>query len=130
MANTPPVANIAALNNISHNNFFNSRITIDNANFINRTPASTNTLGFDAGVFQLSNPSNSIIGNNQTSATIRLISDLEVYGLYLLGFSVDVWSPDLSPIHLTLDTPSGSQNPGATFGASFTIENKGNDESY
>ncbi|MCF7560635.1 hypothetical protein L3X39_08290, partial [Sabulilitoribacter multivorans] len=109
-------------------NFFNSRITIDNANFLDRNPASTNTLGFDAAVFQLSNPFNTIMGNNQTSATIRLLSNAETYGLYLLGLSVDVWSPSLSPIHLTLDSPSGTKNPGDTIGAGFTIENKGNDD--
>ncbi|WP_303317524.1 gliding motility-associated C-terminal domain-containing protein [Flavivirga abyssicola] len=110
------------------NNFFNSKITIDNANFTNRTPASTNTLGFDAAIFQLSNPSNTIIANNQTSATFRLASNKETYGLFLLGLSVDVWSPNLGPIHLTLDTPTTSLNPGASFGASFTVENKGNDD--
>ena len=114
--------------NRAADNFFNSRITIDDANFVNRTPASTNTLGFDAAVFQLSNPGNSIIGNNQTSATIRLMSNLEVYGLYLLGLSVDVWEPDLSLIQLTLDTSTTTFNPGAIFGANFSIENKGNDD--
>ncbi|NMH89486.1 HYR-like domain-containing protein, partial [Flavivirga algicola] len=109
-------------------NFFNSKITIDNANFTNRTPASTNTLGFDAAIFELSNPGNTVIGNGQTSATFRLTSNRETYGLFLLGLSVDVWSPNLGPIHLTLDTPSTSLNPNATFGASFTVENTGNDD--
>ncbi|MEC3908194.1 hypothetical protein VOI54_14280, partial [Tamlana sp. 2201CG12-4] len=108
-------------------NFFNSRITIDNSDFTDRNPASTNTLGFDAAIFQLSNPGNSIIGNDQTSATVRLTSNLEIYGLYLLGLSVDVWEPNLGPIHLTLNTPPGNKNPGDTLEASFSIENKGND---
>ncbi|WP_396600968.1 gliding motility-associated C-terminal domain-containing protein [Algibacter sp. R77976] len=108
------------------NNFFNSRITIDNANFINRTPASTNTLGFDAAVFDLSNPGNTIIDNNQTSATFNLTSNLEVYGLYLLGLSVEVWEPDLGPINVIVTSP-GTVNPGDTLNASFNVENKGND---
>ncbi|MFV9552570.1 hypothetical protein ACNG5D_15685, partial [Algibacter sp. PT7-4] len=111
----------------SQTNFFNSRITIDNANFTNRNPASTNTLGFDAAVFELANPGNSIIANNQTSATFNLTSTLEIYGLYLLGLSVDVWKPELGPINVTLDTPNAPQNPGTVIGAEFNVENKGND---
>ena len=108
------------------NNFFNSRITVDNANFINRNPASINTLGYDAGLFNLNNPLNTIITNNQTSATFRLTSNQEVYGLYLLGFSVEVWAPDLAPIELEVE----SDNPataGSELELSFELYNRGND---
>ncbi len=108
-------------------NFFNSRITIGNSDFLDRIPASQNTLGFDAALFNLDNPSNAIIGNNQTSATIRLTSNQETYGLFLLGFSVDVWAPDLNPIEMMLTSGSNPANPGDTIGFEFQILNTGND---
>ncbi|WP_412984808.1 gliding motility-associated C-terminal domain-containing protein [Pontimicrobium sp. IMCC45349] len=111
----------------SSSNFFNSKITVDGANFVNRNPASTNTLGFDAAVFPLSNSNNSIIGNNQTSATLRLTSNQETYGLYLVGLSVDVWAPDLNPIHITLDSGNNPANPGDIIGFDFSVLNSGND---
>uniref|UniRef100_UPI0035160174 HYR-like domain-containing protein n=1 Tax=uncultured Winogradskyella sp. TaxID=395353 RepID=UPI0035160174 len=110
-------------------NFFNSRITVGASNFIDRSPASLNTLGFDAAIFDLDNGGafNTIIGNNQTSATLRLTSNQETYGLYLLGLSVDVWAPDLNPIEMFLSSGNNPANPGDTLGYSFSIENNGND---
>ncbi|WP_183822378.1 hypothetical protein, partial [Algibacter amylolyticus] len=110
------------------NNFFNSRITHNNSNFIDRNPASTNTLGFDAGIFELNNENNSLIGNNQTSTTLNISTTQESYGLYLLGLSVEVFEPKLGPIEVTTDVSSAAQNPGATITGNFVVENKGNDD--
>ncbi len=110
-------------------NFFNSKITNNGTPFVNRTPASQNTLGFDAAKFRLSNTGNSVIGNNQTSATLRLTSDQETYGLFLVGLSVDVWLPDLGPIELTSTPPINTpQDVGTTLNFGFNIENNGNDD--
>ncbi|MDE0535999.1 hypothetical protein OU788_07130, partial [Tenacibaculum sp. L6] len=109
----------------SSSNFFNSRIAKNGSNFIDRNPASTNTLGFDADVFALNNPGNSIIANNQTSATIRLTSNQETYGLFLIGLSVDVWKPDLAPLILSSSTNTSSVEDTVSF--SVNIENNGND---
>lgn len=109
-------------------NFFNSRITVDGSEFLNRIPASTNTLGFDASVFPLDNLGNSIIANNQTSATIRLTSDQETYGLYLLGLSVEVWEPDITPIYLTYNSMSNAnQAPNEILNFNLNFSNTGND---
>ncbi len=108
-------------------NFFNSRITVGNGDYVDRNPASTNTLGFDAAVFQLNNPSNTIITNNQTSATLRLTSTQEVYGLYLLGLAVEVYQPDLNPMVITQTSGTNPSNPGDILGFNFNIENTGND---
>src|SRR5690606_7993792 len=109
-------------------NFFNSRITVGANNFTDRNPASTNTLGFDAAVFNLDNTGNSIITNNQTSARLRLTSNQETYGFYLLGLSVDVWAPDMNPIVLNLDSGNNPANPGDTLGFNFNVLNSGNDD--
>ncbi|TJY34021.1 gliding motility-associated C-terminal domain-containing protein [Pontimicrobium aquaticum] len=109
-------------------NFFNSRITIDNNDFIDRVPASTNTLGFDAAVFNLDNSGNSIIGNNQTSATIRLTSNQETYGLYMLGLSVDVWAPSLYPIRLDSDATNNLVQADDNVTFDFNFSNTGNDD--
>lgn len=110
------------------NNFFNSRITIGNTDFINRNPASINTLGYDAAVFQLDNSNNSIIGNNQTSAKLRLTSNQETYGLYLLGLVVDVLTPDLYPIRLSSDAVNDTTQAGNNVIFDFNFSNTGNDD--
>ncbi|WP_143569699.1 HYR-like domain-containing protein, partial [Tenacibaculum agarivorans] len=113
----------------NENNFFNSRISKNGSDFIDRNPASTNTLGFDADIFTLNNTNNIVIKNNQTSATIRLTSNQETYGLFLLGFSVDVWKPDLAPLVLSvnksLNTPV-TVDEELVFSAK--VKNNGNDD--
>ncbi|MFD2828859.1 hypothetical protein ACFSYG_20460, partial [Leeuwenhoekiella polynyae] len=110
-------------------NFFNSRITRYGQDVLDRTPASTNTLGFDAGVFTLNNSGNSILKNNQTRAVFRLTSNQEFYSLYLLGLAVEVYEPELDPLLLTTslgDAPTVFTNQ--EFGVSFEVKNTGNDD--
>lgn len=109
------------------NNFFNSKITLDNTNFTDRNPASLNTLGFDAAVLSLDNPSNSIIGNSQTSASIRLASNQETYGLFLVGLSVEVWAPSLYPISLSSNIIANTTNANDIVTFNFNFSNTGND---
>ncbi|MGB5052666.1 MAG: HYR domain-containing protein, partial [Caldilineaceae bacterium] len=109
-------------------NFFNSKITSNGADFTNRNPASLNTLGFDSAMFPLNNLNNTIITNNQTEATVRLTSDQETYGLYLLGLSVEVWEPSLKPLKLNLNAVNATQNPGDIIPFKFFLRNTGNDD--
>ncbi|GAA4952451.1 hypothetical protein GCM10023314_27380 [Algibacter agarivorans] len=109
------------------NNFFNSKITLENTNFTNRNPASLNTLGFDAAVFSLDNTNNSIIGNNQTSASIRLTSNQETYGLFLVGLAVEVWAPNLYPIKLSSNAIGNITNTSEIVTFDFNFFNTGND---
>ncbi|NKI33544.1 Calx-beta domain-containing protein, partial [Croceivirga thetidis] len=108
-------------------NFFNSKITKDGSNFIDRNPASTNTLGFDAGLFPLGNSGNNLIGNNQTSANFRITTTQETYGVYLLGLSVAVYEPDLGALELDTRTGDTAYNPGDLVPFSVELDNNGND---
>jgi gliding motility-associated-like protein/uncharacterized repeat protein (TIGR01451 family) len=110
--------------NRTADNFFCSRITNQGTDFTNRNPTSTNTTGFDAGIFTPSNPN--LFTNSQTSTVFRLTSTQETYGVYLLGFSIDSKSPNLQPL-LQASTPV-NVNPGDVVNYSLTLENQGNDD--
>lgn|GEM_PF-2460575 len=112
------------------NNFFHSIIGLDGAQFLNRTPASLNTLGFDADKFPIPNTGNIVIGNNQTSATIRMGTNQETYGLFLIGLAVDVWYPSILAIFTIPGMPGGtggSVNAADTITFLLETQNLGND---
>ena len=83
------------------NNFFNSSVTfIDPAtgkteNYLNRTPNSSNTLGYDAGILEINNNGNAIIKNNDLSATINLRSTQDVYFYYFNAIALDIIAPNI-----------------------------------
>ncbi|MFK7813680.1 MAG: Calx-beta domain-containing protein, partial [Maribacter sp.] len=110
------------------NNFFNSKITTNETPFIDRVPASTNTLGFDATCFALQNPGNTIIANNQTSATVRMTSNQETYGLYLMGLSVEVFEPSLGALSFTTNVVGANFDPGDNAPVEIRVQNVGNDD--
>ncbi|WP_405383593.1 Calx-beta domain-containing protein [Maribacter sp. LLG6340-A2] len=109
------------------NNFFNSRITIDGSDYVNRSPASTNTLGFDAALFPLTNGGNQYIQNNQTFARFKITTDQESYGLYLMGLSVDVYHPSLGALSLDVNG-TGPFDAGEVVPLTLHITNTGNDD--
>ncbi|WP_396633667.1 Calx-beta domain-containing protein [Maribacter sp. R86514] len=108
-------------------NFFNSRITIDGFDYTDRNAASTNTLGFDATVFPLTNTTNRYIDNDQTFARFKITTDQESYGLYLMGLSVDVYKPSLGALSLTANT-TGPSNAGDIVPLTLNVTNIGNDD--
>ena len=109
------------------NNFFNSSITTHGTDFLNRFPASTNTLGYDAGCFELQNHNNRLITNNQSTAVVRLTSDQETYGLYLLGMAIEVYEPSLNKLELYATASSENVTPGQSFLIYLDVANTGND---
>lgn len=90
------------------NNFFNSTITDVGGIAAARNPASDNTLGYDAGIITNFNPSNSVLANNATSATIRLGSTQDVFFYFFNAFAVDIIEPQ---IVLTKTVEDSAGNP-------------------
>ena len=123
----PPIRNSLS------DNFFNSSITDPLGYLAGRSPNSTNTLGYDAGIFNVSNVGNSVIANNATSADITLGTDGDVYYHYFDAFAVDVIQPKIV-LTKTIETPAGtpiaSGSPlslGQTVDYVISLQNVGND---
>ncbi len=74
----------------NENNLFNSQISIEDVPFIDRVPASLNTLGFDALLVSLDNKKNKIIDNNTTETELKIASAGDKVYLFSAGFTVDV----------------------------------------
>lgn len=83
------------------NNFFNSSVSIiDPATnapilFTDRNPTSSNTLGFDAGIVSIPNPGNNVIDNGDTSATIKLGTNTDIYYFYFSAFAIEIIAPNI-----------------------------------
>lgn len=115
------------------NNFFNSRITLNNTDFLARVPNSLNTLGYDADIITISNPLNSIIPNNETAATLRITSTQDTYFLYFNAFNIEVIEPQINLVKTVQDLSGadiGGQdvNLGQILDYVITFQNIGNDD--
>ena len=119
------------------NNFFNSKITKDGAHVTNRNVNSTNTLGWDQKLLNLTdlNQGNVLIGNNETGATVRVTNNVGGDHIYtfLNTFAVNIIEPTLSVLTSVEDT-SGNQithaSPvplGATVWYNINFQNVGTD---
>src|SRR5680860_443965 len=75
-------------------NFFNSNITLNGALTTNRTPNSSNTLGFDTDIFRLNNPTNSVIPNGETAAVFRFETNGDSYYPFFTSFTIEIIEPD------------------------------------
>lgn len=118
----------------SVNNFFNSSVTQLSALPVNnRNPNSTNTLGFDTGVMVVPNPGNTVIGNGDTDAVIRMESNQDQYFAYFFAFAVDVIEPKIVLTKIVEDD-LGNDIGGQTIGLGQPLnyiigfQNTGNDD--
>ncbi|MCH2033632.1 MAG: SprB repeat-containing protein, partial [Tenacibaculum sp.] len=108
-------------NNIStpttnpQNNFFNGSITQYDNFVTTRNPDSENTLGFDIDLFNLSNPSNSVIANNQTSLNARFTTGGDVYWPFLIGMAIEIIEPDIQMVK-SIDDGAGNDIAGSNVG--------------
>ena len=114
-------------------NFFNSNITRDNALVTDRTPNSTNTLGWDMDLFEIDNQFNNVIPNDATSATLRASSSQDKYDIFFTSFDVEIIAPNIV-LEKRVNTPGGDDitglgvNLGQTLDYVLTYQNIGNDD--
>ncbi|WP_310557081.1 hypothetical protein [Flavobacterium sp.] len=81
--------NLSSKNRLEQN-FFNSQITIENEPFLDRNPASLNTLGFDALLLSLNNTKNTIIPTQAIQTSLKIASVGDKFYLFSAGFVIDV----------------------------------------
>ncbi|MGB5463381.1 MAG: T9SS type B sorting domain-containing protein [Aureibaculum sp.] len=119
------------------NNFFNSKITKNGAQVLDRNLNSTNTLGWDIKLLNLTdlNPGNSLIGNNESGATVRVTNNIggdHIY-TYLNTFSIEIIEPVLNVVTSVEDNSGNEilyQSPvplGATVWYNLNFQNVGTD---
>ena len=117
------------------NNFFNSSISVNNAYYTARNPASQNTLGFDSDIFELPNDSRNLIGNDQTSANFTLETIGDTYQAFLTAFSVENIVPKIrnikevySPTDLSTPINNNPVNLGDALVYRLNLKNIGNED--
>lgn len=132
-------ANFTALYDAENNvdNFFNSKITKDGAQVTDRNLNSTNTLGWDQKLLNLTdlNPGNVLIGNGETGATVRVTNNVGGDHIYtfLNTFAINIIEPNLQVITSVEDTSNNvitHQSPvplGSTVWYNIDFRNIGTD---
>lgn len=115
------------------NNFFNSTLTTTTGLYTARNPNSGNTLGTDAGIININNPSNIVISNNSTSATIRIGDNSDTYFYYFNAFANEIIEPNIY-LRTTVNNISGMDIGGSNVNLAQDIiyeirfQNVGNDD--
>lgn len=115
------------------NNFFNSTITTNGLEVPTRTPYGTNTLGTDLDLFNLNNPNESVLPNDESGATLRFTSTGDGYGAFLASFSVEIIEPNIV-LEKRVEDIGGNDitgmgvNLGQTLDYVLSFRNLGNDD--
>ncbi len=110
--------------------FFNSKITDVNGMYNHKRPNSTNLFGYDAGIFKVDNPRNTILANNQTATKLRI----DVIYPYMFAFGIDVIAPKILiekkiyKVNGEADVTGGTVNLGDKLRYEIKFRNAGNDD--
>lgn len=130
-ANYPNFTALSDAENPS-DNFFNSSITIDGSHYLDRVPNSINNLGWDTDLFQVFNPSNLVIGNQETSATLRLETVQDRYYVFYTSFSVEIIEPQITVLKTVDDGTNDLEGSDVVLGQrlwyQLRFQNTGNDD--
>ncbi|PJC07550.1 MAG: hypothetical protein CO068_05580, partial [Flavobacteriaceae bacterium CG_4_9_14_0_8_um_filter_34_30] len=79
----------------SSNNFFNSSIYTGGNT---RSPNLLNNTGMDVSMFDIDNPGNTVVSNNQTSTSFRYGTTQDTYVIFNITMSVDSYVPEAEAI--------------------------------
>jgi len=111
------------------NDLFNSTISYNGVLTPFRNPSYKNTLGYDASIFVPNNTTKNFIGNNATSATIRVTTGGETILTNVLTSAIDIYEPDLRGAITATDLNGAPLNSGDIIEYSVSVGNFGSDAS-
>lgn len=105
-------------------NFFDSRSSRDGVLTTDGTPAYTNGLGYEHAMLTVGN---TFIGNDDTSATIRLTTAGDVYAPGVVTFATELYSPDVTQTTTVEDLDGGVIEQGDRLRYTVSGTNAGQD---
>ena len=111
------------------NDMWNSTITYKGVSVVTRNPAHLNTLGYDVDLIDVPNVGNAVLGNSQTSASIRFSSPSENYFLHCVTTSISNYNPSFTFDKTATDINLGTLIPGDSLQYNINFNNVGNDTS-
>jgi uncharacterized repeat protein (TIGR01451 family) len=111
------------------NDMWNGTISYLGSAVTTRNPAHLNTLGYDADIINIPNAGNSILENNQSSASIRFSSPAENYILQVATTAISQYTPVFVLNKTATDLNGGSLLPGDSIRYQLSSHNSGNDAS-
>lgn len=111
------------------NDMWNSTISKYGTVVTTRSPAHNNTLGYDADILIVPNTMNAVLGNSQTSASIRFSSPSENYMLQVATTAISQYTPSFNLVKSLTDVNGGSLVPGDVIRYRVDYHNNGNDAS-
>ena len=109
------------------NDAFNSTISRNGVLTPFRNPSFNNNLGHDASVFFPNNTALNYIGNNASSANIRITTGGETILTTVVTSVIDVYEPDLRATVYMQDLNGGTVNPGDVLEYTLVGKNIGSD---
>ena len=113
----------------SPTDFFNSTLTYNGALTPFRNPNYNNTLGFDTGIFLPDNTTKSYIGNNATSATVRVATSQDAIIPRVITSAIDIYEPDLRATVYINDLNGAPAQPNDILEYTVIAKNIGSDVS-
>lgn len=105
---------------------WNSTISSNGVVVTTRNPAHQNTMGYDADIFTVPV---GVLGNSQTSASIKFMSPSENYFLHMASTSISVYNPSYGLNKSSIDLNGGVLAPGDVLRYQLNFTNVGNDAS-